>query len=382
MFHEIKLGVLGAGQLGKMLAEAASPWSFRLYGLDPDPHAPARDLYCSFTCGDFRDFQTVLDFGRKMDIITIEIEHVNTEALEILEKEGVQVHPCSKAITTIKDKGLQKEFYKNQNIPTSPFILIDNRKEIITLVHSGQLEFPFVQKSRTAGYDGKGVKIISTPEDLLEAFDTPSIIEQKANIDKELAIIVSRNIKGETASFPVVEMLFNEKANLVENLLFPANISEDIKIQCQQIATKIINGLDMCGILAVEFFLQKDGSLWVNESAPRPHNSGHYTIEACTTSQYQQHLRAILGLPLGNTSAIVPYSMMINILGEDGYSGLPHYEGISEVLEIESTFLHIYGKKETKPYRKMGHINIIGSSLDSIQKKAIIISEKFKVTSK
>ncbi len=377
-----KIGVLGAGQLGRMLAQASADWLLPIHGLDADKSAPAAELYHSFQCGSFADYDTVIAFGKDKDVVTIEIEHVNTKALRVLSDMGIKVFPQPEVIETIQDKGLQKLFYAQNNIPTSPFELVEDKMSLETALKSGLITYPFVQKSRKAGYDGKGVVIINNIDELINAFDCPSVIEKKASIQKELAIIVSRHENGEISSFPVVEMLFNPKANLVENVLCPAIITESIENQCKELATQIINRLDMVGILAVEFFWQTDGSLWVNECAPRPHNSGHHTIEACYTSQYQQHLRAICGLSPGDTGMKVPFALMVNLLGDVGESGPVWYDGLEKVLNMGRTYVHLYGKKDTKPFRKMGHVTLLGETADEVIQSANQITNTLRIIQK
>jgi 5-(carboxyamino)imidazole ribonucleotide synthase len=382
MIHQKKIGILGGGQLGKMLAIAAADWSLDIHGLDPDKEAPAKGYYKTLLCGDFNDYNTVMSFGQSMDIITIEIEHVNTDALKELKEMGKTVHPEPEALEVIKDKGAQKLFYQRNHIPTAPFYLCENKQAILSLVENGVINIPFVQKSRSAGYDGKGVLVVDDINKLEKLFDTSSLIEEMADIDKELAIIVSRNESGEYSSFPAVEMLFNPVENLVENLICPADISEQAEKTCREIAKTIIEKLDICGVLAVEFFLNKDGEIWVNEVAPRPHNSGHHTIEANYTSQYQQHLRSILNLSPGNTGLCTQKAMMVNILGEANHTGEANYIGLEEVFQMSNTYVHIYGKKNTKPMRKMGHVTILDDGSISIKDKAKKVLDTLKVFSK
>lgn len=376
------VGVLGAGQLGKMLAQAASEWHLKIHGLDPNPEAPAKYLYRSFTCGDYADYDHVFHFGLNCNLITIEIEHVNTEALKELSSLGKSVHPNPYALEVIKDKGKQKQFYLTHGFPTAPFILVSGKDEIINLWRQGKITLPAVQKSRTAGYDGKGVKILAQERDLFNAIDSPSVIEEMANISKELAVIASRNARGQINCFPVVEMLFNEQANLVENLLCPAQIPQEVFEKCQKVAGELIEKLDLCGVLAVEFFWLKNGEIWINECAPRPHNSGHHTIEACYTSQYQQHLRSILNLHLGMTEMLTPYAMMINLLGDPLSDGHTLYEGFEKIVGLNRVFIHLYGKEITKPFRKMGHVTLLGSDPEDLLQKAKWIQDNFKITSR
>ncbi len=378
--QNIKLGILGGGQLGKMLIQSASKWNLETYVLDPDNECSARNICNYFEQGSFKDYQTVYDFCKKVDLITFEIEHVNTEALAKIEKEGKLIYPQPHALDIIKDKGLQKEFYKKNKIPTSHFNLYNSKEEILSAIDNKTIQLPFVQKSRTEGYDGKGVQTVKNKHDLPEIFDCPSLIEEMIPIEKELAIIVSRNKKGEIKSFPIVEMEFSDDANLVEKLICPSIISDEKSTEIEEIAKKIINDLEMVGNLAVEFFLSTENQVLVNEVAPRPHNSGHHTIESNLTSQFEQHLRAILNLPLGSTKMISP-SVMINLLGHSKYNGEAIYTNIDDCLSIEGVHLHIYGKKITKPFRKMGHATIVDSNIDKAKTKANFVKNKLKVIS-
>jgi 5-(carboxyamino)imidazole ribonucleotide synthase len=382
MFLQKKIGVLGAGQLGRMLAQASADWLLPIHGLDADNSAPAAEFYHSFQCGSFADYDTVIAFGKDKDVVTIEIEHVNTKALRVLSDMGIKVFPQPEVIETIQDKGLQKLFYAQKNIPTAPFELVEDKANLENAIKQGHIKYPFVQKSRKAGYDGKGVIIINNEDECHSSFDCPSLIEKKASIQKELAVIVSRHENGETSVFPVVEMLFNAKANLVENVLCPALIPESIENQCKELAIHIIENLNMIGILAVEFFWQTDGSLWVNECAPRPHNSGHHTIEACYTSQYQQHLRAICGLSPGDTRMKVPFALMVNLLGDEGETGAVWYEGLEEVMNMPKTYVHLYGKKDTKPFRKMGHVTLLGNTAEEVVFGANKITNTLRIIQK
>tara|TARA_B100001287_G_scaffold271755_1_gene272494 strand:+ start:544 stop:1698 length:1155 start_codon:yes stop_codon:yes gene_type:complete len=378
--QDFKLGILGGGQLGKMLIQAASRWDIKTYVLDPDSECSSRSICDYFEKGSFKDYQTVYNFGNKVDLITFEIEHVNTDALKQLENEGKKIFPQPNALEIIKDKGLQKEFYKNHNIPTSNFKLFSSKKELVSAIEEKIIQLPFVQKARTDGYDGKGVQTIKRAEDLQLIFDTPSIVEEMVSIEKELAVVVSRNENGNVKTFPIVEMEFSEDANLVEQLICPSNVSEIIANKASDIAEKIITRLEMVGNLAVEFFLNKNGEILVNEVAPRPHNSGHHTIEGNITSQFEQHLRAILNLPLGSTKLISP-SVMINILGHPLHQGIASYTNIDACLDLEGVNIHIYGKKITKPYRKMGHVTIMDDSLEQAKSKANFIKNQLTVIS-
>ncbi|NET36293.1 MAG: 5-(carboxyamino)imidazole ribonucleotide synthase, partial [Cyanothece sp. SIO1E1] len=361
MSNRKKLGILGGGQLGKMLSMAAGPWHYPIHMLDESVNFPAGPYSMGFTEGSFKDYEAVLDFGRQMDVVSIEIEHVNTEALEQLEKEGITVHPAPRALNIIKDKGLQKQFYTKHKIPTSSYQLFDTEEELREAIKSGSLAFPFVQKSRTAGYDGKGVALIKDAESLNKLLPGPSLIEELVDIEKELSVVAARNESGEVATFPLVEMEFNEEANLVEFLLCPARVADEVATEADELARKVIEAFDICGLLAVELFWTKTGEILVNEVAPRPHNSGHHTIESCLTSQFQQHLRGVLNLPLGSTQATSP-AVMLNLLGEPGHTGPAHYQGFEDCLAIDGVYIHLYGKEITKPFRKMGHITILGAS--------------------
>ena len=376
-----KLGILGGGQLGKMLIQAASKWDIKTYVLDPDKNCSSSVICNYFEEGSFKDYDTVYNFGKKVDILTFEIEHVNTDALKDLEKEGKIVFPQPNALEIIKDKGLQKEFYRENNIPTSKYHLFQSNEEILSALNKNKLTLPFVQKSRTEGYDGKGVQTVKNEGDLTYLFNTPSLIEELVSIEKELAVIVSRNSDGESICFPTVEMEFSSDANLVEQLICPSTITQEIDARAQQIAIDIINKLKMVGNLAVEFFLTKDGDLLVNEVAPRPHNSGHHTIEGNCTSQFEQHIRAILDMPLGDTSNKIA-GVMVNLVGKEGYKGPVYYKNIEHILAIEGVNPHIYGKKETRPFRKMGHITVINKDLKLARKIAEQVKETIEVISK
>jgi 5-(carboxyamino)imidazole ribonucleotide synthase len=375
--NSFRLGVLGGGQLGRMLIQEAINLNVKVHCLDPDKQAPCSELATTFTVGSLNDFETVYAFGKDKDVITVEIENVSIEALEKLESEGKKVFPQPRVLKLIKDKGLQKQFYADNNIPTAPFRLISNQSEL-----NSHLDFlPFAQKMRTGGYDGKGVKIIKDADVFTTGFDVPSVLEKFVPFQKELAVMVSRNERGELAVFPSVECEFNAEANLVEFLFSPAAISTEIEQKAEEIAKDIIVKLDMVGVLAVEFFLTQDNQLLVNEIAPRPHNSGHQTIECNTTSQYEQHLRSVLNLPLGNTALIQP-GVMINLLGENGYEGEVVYEGLEEALSIPGVKPHIYGKEITKSFRKMGHITVVNKDLEEAKVIGRKVQQLIKVKSK
>ncbi len=374
MFPNLKLGVLGGGQLGRMLIQDAISLNIPVHTLDPDADAPCKAISHTFTHGSLQDFDTVYTFGKKADVLTIEIEHVNVDALEKLEAEGLPVYPQPAVLRIIQDKGLQKEFYRANNIPTAPFEIVSSKAEIAQHAAS----FPFMQKLRKGGYDGKGVTPLVDPANLSTAFDAPSVLEKFVDFEKELAVIVARNTKGEVKSFPVVDMEFNPEANLVEFLFAPAQISAAVEAEAQRIACEIAEKLGIVGLLAVELFLTRDGQVLVNEIAPRPHNSGHQTIEGNITSQYEQHLRAIFGLPLGDTAIVQP-SVMVNLLGEKGFEGTAVYEGIEAVLREPGVYIHLYGKLMTKPFRKMGHVTITASTLDEARQRAHFVKNTLKV---
>ena len=371
-----KLGILGGGQLGRMLIQEAVNFNIHISVLDPSVNAPCADLANNFVVGNFNDYQTVLDFGKTVDVLTIEIEHVNIEALEELERLGKKVFPRPQALRTIQDKGLQKQFYKANDIPTAPFHLIDNAEDALLFKEKG----PFMQKLRKGGYDGKGVTPLRTESEFNAAFNAPSVLEEFVPFVKELAVIVARNENGELATFPLVEMEFNPDANLVEFIFSPANVNIEIENNAKNIATDIANKLEHVGLLAIELFLTEDGNLLVNEIAPRPHNSGHHTIEACFVSQYGMHLRAILNMPLGSTGLRTP-AVMINLLGEKGFEGKARYENIEEVLHTEGAYIHLYGKEDTKPFRKMGHITVCNSNLEEAKNIARRFLKEVRVIS-
>jgi len=359
---EFKLGVLGGGQLGRMLIQEAVNLNLHIHVMDSDKNAPCASIAESFTCGSITDFDSVIEFGKDKDLITVEIENVNIEALELLEQKGISVYPQPRVLKIIKDKGSQKEFYNQHNIPTASFSLFQTKEDLI----KASIDYPIIQKLRTGGYDGRGVQVLN---DSANSFDAPHIIEKLIDFDKEISIIVARNKAGHISTFPSVECEFNQEAHLVEFLFSPAEISKEIEKRAKDIASEVIEKLDMVGLLAVELFLTKNGDLLVNEIAPRPHNSGHHTIECCETSQFAQHLRAILNLPLGNTRLIQP-GAMINLLGEKGFTGTAKYEGLNDLLNYPNVFPHLYGKETTKPFRKMGHITITGSSIKEVKETA------------
>jgi 5-(carboxyamino)imidazole ribonucleotide synthase len=372
-YQDFKIGIIGGGQLGRMLIQSGIDLNINFSVLDPDPKAPCHQL-APFTCGTLTDYETVWSFGQDCDLLTIEIENVNTKALADLEKAGKKVFPQPSVIELIQDKRKQKKFFKDHDIPTADFLLVENKAEVIN--HQSYL--PAVNKLGREGYDGRGVQMLRNKEDLSKAFDAPGLLEKLIDFEKEISVIVSRNESGVIASFPAVEMVFHPSANLVEYLFSPAQLNEEVARQAKEIAERVIKSLGLVGLLAVEMFVTRDGHVLVNEVAPRPHNSGHQTIEANVTSQYEQHLRAILGLPPGDTRCTSP-SAMVNVLGEEGFTGMALYEGLGDVLSLPGVHVHLYGKKQTKPFRKMGHVTLVDNDLDSLKKKANFVKQTLKV---
>lgn len=373
-YGNLKVGILGGGQLGRMWIQNALNYNVTCSVIDPDANAPCKNICDQFTVGDITDFDTVYNFGQTVDLITIEIEKVNVEALEKLESEGKLVYPQPSIIKMIRDKGVQKQWMKDHGIPTSDFQLIENKEALEKLVWG----LPYVQKLRKDGYDGKGVQIIREKKDFDDAFTALSLVERLVDFEKEIAVIVARNADGETKTFPLVEMDFHPTANLVEFLVSPASVSEYTAMKAENLAVKIADELELVGLLAVEMFLTKSGDILVNEMAPRPHNSGHQTIEGNISSQFEQHLRAIFNQPLGDTDAKY-HSVMINILGEEGHTGDAVYEGMEEVLNLSGVYVHLYGKKITKPFRKMGHVTVVDESREAAISKARLVKEVLRV---
>jgi len=371
---DFRLGILGGGQLGRMFIQEAINYNVNVCILDPSPDAPCAAIANEFHLGDFKDYDTVMNFGKQMDVITIEIEHVNVQALKDLQKMGKKVFPQPEVLEIVIDKGVQKQFYQENDIPTAPFHLIDDKNGIAKY----RDEFPFMQKARTGGYDGKGVTPLRNDVDLNKAFDCPSVLEKMIPFEKEIAITVARNEKGEVSTFPLVELDFNPEANLVEYLYSPARTSSEIETKAKAVAIKTAEAFNLVGLLAVEMFLTKEGEILVNEVAPRTHNSGHHSIEGNVTSQFEQHLRAVLNMPLGNTE-IISSAVMINLLGEKDFSGPAIYEGIDEALKIPGVYVHLYGKSETKPFRKMGHTTCLGKSIEEALQKAKKVMDILKV---
>lgn len=370
---DFKLGILGGGQLGKMMLYDTRKFDIQTYVLDPSDDAPCKIACDKFFQGSLLDFDTVYNFGKQVDVLTFEIELVNVDALEKLEQEGIKVFPSSKTLRIIQNKGKQKQFYKDNNLPTSDFQLFENISNLISNISN--LKLPFVWKSTEFGYDGNGVKVIRKIEDLNGLPDGECIAEEMVNFKNELAVIVARNPSGEIKTYPVVEMEFHPEANQVEYVICPARIDNKITQKAREIALKVSENFKHVGLLAVEMFQTQDDEILINEVAPRPHNSGHYSIEASYTSQFEQHLRAILNLPLGNTDSKVA-GVMVNLVGSEDFSGNVVYENIENILQLDGVIPHIYGKKQTRPFRKMGHVTIVNKDID----KARQIAEEVKNT--
>jgi 5-(carboxyamino)imidazole ribonucleotide synthase len=377
---DLKLGIIAGGQLGKMLIQEASKWDIITYVMDNDEQCPAGSIASHYVKGSNTDFDAVYNFGQMVDVLTFEIENVNIEALKRLKLEGHRIVPDPEILALIQDKGLQKSFYARNGIPTSPFKLFETREAILNSIENGETSYPFVQKLRKGGYDGRGVAVINNYSELTRLLSGASVIEEKIDIGKEISVIAARNRKGEIKCYPVVEMLFDAKANLVDKLICPSSVTVEQSEKAVILAGEIIELLNMEGLLAVEFFVDTKGEVIVNEMAPRPHNSGHHTIESIITSQFEQHLRAILNLPLGSTKLKLP-SVMINIVGAEGPEGPVMYEGLTESMAIDGVKIHLYGKKINKPYRKMGHATVLSSSLECAMKKAEKVKTLIRVKS-
>lgn len=373
----LKVGILGGGQLGRMLLQAAINYPVETFVLENDNDCPAAHLCHHFVKGDIKDFDAVYAFGKNLDALTIEIENVNIDALEKLESEGKKIYPKPTVLKTIKNKILQKEYYKKFEIPTSDFVITQNLADLQK--HEDRL--PAVHKVGEGGYDGRGVQLLKSKEDLQAGFDAPSVLEKMVNIDKEIAQMVAINEKGETALYPPVEMIFDPVLNLLDYQLCPANLDQKTLWKIEAIALSVVRNFKTAGLFAVEMFVNRNGDVLVNETAPRVHNSGHHSIEAHYSSQFDMLWRIMLGYPLGNTAAILP-SIMVNIIGADGYSGEAHYEGLEDVLKIDNVFVHLYGKKQTKPGRKMGHVTVISKEKQDLLHKANKIKKTLIVKSK
>ncbi|EDM44190.1 phosphoribosylaminoimidazole carboxylase, ATPase subunit [unidentified eubacterium SCB49] len=377
------LGILGGGQLGKMMGYETRKFDIKTHVLDPSAEAPFRISCDHFEQGDLMDYDTVYNFGKKVDVLTFEIEGVNVEALAALEKEGVKVYPSSETLKNIQDKGVQKNFYKKHNIPTAPFSVFDNKTALVNAIDSKEITLPFVWKSCTGGYDGTGVSVIRNQKDIDSLNDRPCIAEQLIPFKNELAVIVVRNPSGDVKTYPVVEMEFHPEANQVEYVICPARINDEVATKAREIAVKVSEAFKHVGLLAVEMFLTDPDSytgdeIIVNEVAPRPHNSGHYSIEASYTNQFEQQVRAILDLPLGNTDSKVG-GIMVNLVGAEGHTGDVVYKNIEKIMAMDGVTPHIYGKKQTRPFRKMGHVTIVNEDIDKARAVAQKVKELIKV---
>ena len=372
----IKAGILGGGQLGRMLLQAAANYPVETFVMENDADCPAAHLCHHFVKGNIQNFDDVYNFGKELDALTIEIESVNEDALEKLEAEGVKVYPRSAALRTIKNKILQKQFYESHQIKTAPFVVTQNKTELFA--HTAFL--PAVHKLGLGGYDGRGVQLINTRDDFEKGFEHPGVLEKQINIHKEIAQMVAVNDEGQTALFPPVDMVFDPRLNLLDYQVSPAELSENILWKVEAVALKVVKELKSPGLFAVELFIDKTSEVYVNETAPRVHNSGHHTIEANYSSQFDMLWRIILGYPLGNTAPILP-AAIINVLGEDNYQGDAIYEGLDEVLRMDNVFVHIYGKKQTKPGRKMGHVTILSKDRSDLSYKKNRIKQVLKVVS-
>jgi len=378
---DFKLGILGGGQLGKMMLYDTRKFDIKTYILDPSDEAPCKIACNEFVKGDLMDFNTVYNFGKQVDLLTFEIENVNVDALEKLENEGVKVYPSSKNLRIIQNKAKQKLFYLDNNIPTSAFSRFAYASEIEDAVLNGGLEFPFVWKSAQFGYDGTGVKVVRSLEDLKDLPKGECIAEELIDFKNELAVIVARTLDGEVKTYPVVEMEFHPEANQVEYVICPARIPDEVAKKAKDMALKVSKAFNHVGLLAVEMFQTNNDEILINEVAPRPHNSGHQTIEANYTSQFEQHIRAILNLPLGKTESKVG-GIMVNLVGAEGYKGDVVYQNIADIMTMEGVTPHIYGKKQTRPFRKMGHVTIVNEDLLVAREIAEKVKNTIKVISK
>ncbi len=378
---DFKLGILGGGQLGKMLLYDTRKFDIQTYVLDPSEEAPCRIACNKFFEGSLTDFDTVYHFGKTVDVLTFEIELVNVEALEKLESEGHQVYPSPKTLRLIQHKGVQKDFYAKHNIPTAPYRRFDELAGLQLACGGNEIEFPFVWKSAQFGYDGNGVKVIRKIEDLINLPEVECIAETMIPFKNELAVIVARSVSGEIKTYPVVEMEFHPEANQVEYVICPARIDGKVAEKARAIALQVSEKFNHVGLLAVEMFQTETDEILVNEVAPRPHNSGHYSIEASYTSQFENHLRAILDLPLGNTDSKAA-GIMVNLVGEEGFSGNVVYENIEKIMAVDGVTPHIYGKRETRPFRKMGHVTIVNEDMAEARKIAQEVKSTIRVISK
>ncbi|PZR23085.1 MAG: 5-(carboxyamino)imidazole ribonucleotide synthase [Flavobacterium psychrophilum] len=377
---DFKLGILGGGQLGKMMLTDTRKFDIQTYVLDPSDDAPCKIGSNKFFKGDLMDFDTVYNFGKQVDVLTFEIELVNIQALEKLEAEGVKVYPSPKTLNLIQNKGIQKDFYAQHNIPTAEYKRFDNLDALKEAVANNEFSYPFIWKSTEGGYDGNGVKVIRSAESFNGMPNVQCIAEVMIPFKNELAVIVARNPSGEIKTYPVVEMEFHPEANQVEYVICPARIDEAVANKARAIALKVSEHFNHVGLLAVEMFQTNDDEVLVNEVAPRPHNSGHYSIEASFTSQFEQHIRAILNLPLGNTDSKVA-GIMVNLVGAEGFSGNVVYENIEKIMGMDGVTPHIYGKKQTRPFRKMGHVTIVNEDIAEARRIAAEVKNSIRVIS-
>ena len=377
---DFKLGILGGGQLGKMLLTETRKFDIQTLVLEPSEEAPARYSCNGFYKGSLMDFDTVYQFGKMVDLLTIEIENVNLDALDKLEEEGLPIYPSPKTLRLIQNKGKQKDYYVSNNIPTSPHQRFVDLNDLRNALAKDELEFPFVWKCAQFGYDGNGVKICRSALDLVKLPDVECIAEEMVPFKNELAVIVTRSVSGEVKTYPIVEMEFHPEANQVEYVICPARIDEKVAQKASEVALKVSEAFNHVGLLAVEMFQTAEDEILVNEVAPRPHNSGHYSIEASYTSQFENHLRAILNLPLGNTDSKVA-GIMVNLVGEEGFSGQVVYENIEKIMAIDGVTPHIYGKRETRPFRKMGHVTIVNENMTEARKIAEEVKNSIRVIS-
>ncbi|MCK6606735.1 MAG: 5-(carboxyamino)imidazole ribonucleotide synthase [Flavobacterium sp.] len=377
---DFKLGILGGGQLGKMLLTETRKFDIQTLVLEPSEEAPARYSCNGFYKGSLMDFDTVYQFGKMVNLLTIEIENVNLDALDKLEEEGLPIYPSPKTLRLIQNKGKQKDYYVSNDIPTSPHQRFVDLNDLRNALAKDELEFPFVWKCAQFGYDGNGVKICRSSLDLVKLPDVECIAEEMVPFKNELAVIVARSVSGEVKTYPVVEMEFHPEANQVEYVICPARIDEKVAQKATEVALKVSEAFNHVGLLAVEMFQTADDEILVNEVAPRPHNSGHYSIEASYTSQFENHLRAILNLPLGNTDSKVA-GIMVNLVGEEGYSGQVVYENIEKIMAIDGVTPHIYGKRETRPFRKMGHVTIVNEDMTEARRIAEEVKNSIRVIS-
>lgn len=376
-----KLGILGGGQLGKMMLYETRKYDIQTNVLEPNPEAPCKIACDYFETGDLMDFDTVVNFGRKVDVLTFEIEGVNIEALKQLEQEGIKTYPSAETLEKIQNKGIQKNFYKKHQIPTADFEVFSSKQDLISALENSKISFPFVWKSTTGGYDGKGVSVIKNKEALNELPDAECIVETLVPFKNELAVIVARSASGEVKTYPVVEMEFHPTANQVEYVICPARIEDTVATKARELAVKVSEAFEHVGLLAVEMFQTENDEILVNEVAPRPHNSGHYSIEASYTNQFEQHIRAILDLPLGITDSKVG-GIMVNLVGNANHEGEVVYENIEKIMKMPGVTPHIYGKKITRPFRKMGHVTIVNKDLAEARKIAEEVKNSIKVISK